>query len=144
MRCETKDVNTKGIKCFGVKFDTTGRNASVSVCLKNKNDFHIELAEVFDCSNGMNALVEYLKVAGKKAAQIIIDGRGTSYDLYQRLLNESMPKSAIIVAKTTDLQNACSMLASAVVAQEITHYGQDQLTDAATTCTRRVINKDGA
>lgn len=143
--CGTEQPNNDGIVCYGVKFDLTGSNAAVTACVKNKESFHIELVDVYDTSRGMQQLIEFMEIAGKKAAQIIIDGKGTSYDLQQRLLKISIPKSAIMITNSTDLTNACSMLASAVVAREITHYSpQQQLTDSAITCTRRNVGNNGA
>lgn len=145
IRCEVDKPQNEGLTCYGVKFDLTGLHASVSACVKNEDNFYVELINVYNCKNGMNDLVEFLTSIGRKAAQIIIDGRGTSYDLQQRLLQNKVPKSAIIVTKTNDLTDACSMLANAVVTHEITHYDKQwQLNDSATTCTRRIVGNKGA
>lgn len=142
--CATNEPLQGKIVCYGIKFDYLSEHAAVSVCVKNDECFHIELADVVDCKNGISELIEKLTTIGKKAAQIIIDGKGTSYDVQQRLLKNRVPKSAIIVTKPTELGTACMMLANAVAAHEITHFApQEQLNDAATTCTRRIIGKDG-
>lgn len=143
--CLTNNPMQDGITCFSCKFDLSGRHAAIVACMKKDGEFYIELVGVYSSNNGMQQIVDFFTNMNTKPAQIIIDGRGTSYDLQQRLQQNKIRKSAIIVARTVDLTNACSMFANSVAAHEIMFYGQqEQLTQAATTCTRRLVGKEGS
>lgn len=142
-RCINKNPGKGEIKCIGVKFTPNASDCAVSICVKNGEEYHIELLQVFSTHKGLDGLITFLTDFKKSASQILIDSKSTSYDVQQRLLHNKVSKSCIIIANTGDMANANVMLKNSVIEKSITHFDQEQLNDAVCKCKKRVIGSQG-
>lgn len=141
--CRTDEPPTDGLMCVGVKFSLDGSRYAMAVCLKPSDAApYVEVVRAGDTSHGTRAIAQWLIRRRDKIASVAIDGKRGERTV-QRLNDERFPRAAVKVPGANDVARACSMLVDAVQDGSITHYGQPDLDDAATTCAKRAIGKDG-
>lgn len=141
--CKTDEPPTDGLMCVGVKFSPDGARYALAVCLKPSDVApYVEVVRAGDTSHGTQAIAQWLLQRRDKIASVAIDGKRGERTV-QRLNDEKFPKAAVKVPGANDVAKACSMLVDAVQDGSITHYGQPDLDDSATTCAKRAIGKDG-
>lgn len=143
-RCKTDAPDMDGIAVFAVKFSPDGSRGSLCVGIKHDNGtVYIELVKYFDMSDGLGWLVDWLDTRQNDVAEIYIDGQSNAQTLCERLLDRGVSKMQITRPATRDVVAACSSLANAVKECNVTHFGQEELTRAATQCPKRRIGTSG-
>lgn len=141
--CKTDEPPTDGLMCVGVKFSPDGARYALAVCLKPSDAApYVEVVRAGDTSHGTQAIAQWLLQRRDRIASVAIDGKRGERTV-QRLNDEKFPKAAVKVPGANDVAKACSMLVDAVQDGSVTHYGQPDLDDSATTCAKRAIGKDG-
>lgn len=140
-----KDPPKDGIVCFGVKFATNGRAATIAACIRpdDGGPLHVEVAA--HATNGGDADWAFGKLAPKfyDTAQVIVDGKAHSEDLAQLMRDAKAPKKLLVQPNASEVADACAMFAGTVQSGRVTHFGQSDLTLSATGCTKRPIGKAG-
>lgn len=143
-RCATDKPAETGLVVYGVKFSPDGAYVALSVCLRPaEGPPHIELVDYRDMSHGIAWLVSWLTERAEKAAQIVVDGKGQSQTLIDRLRDNGVDKDEIIRPNTAEAITAYSGLLNAVREKAVTHYNQSLLNDSATKTVRRNIGREG-
>ena len=138
--CETDDP-PEGVVCAGVKMSRD--RATLAFCIRPADGApYVEWVDTRPLSEGVGWAAAWLDSRRSKIASVAVDG-GSAAALTTRLADTGFPKKAVVVARTSDMAKAASMLADAVSERELAHYGQDELTASATLTTRRRIGSDG-
>ena len=141
--CQTDEPPADGIMGVGAKFSPDGKRISLAVCLRPAlGSPYIEVVASKSTQRGTRWLSDWLLKRKRKIASVAIDGR-RGERVVQNLRDGGFVKRAIHKTTSGDVARACSMLVDAVDSHEIEHYGQPDLDEAATTCVRRSIGKDG-
>lgn len=139
---------TDGKKAFGVKFAPDGHVVSLAVCLLPEDGpAHVELLGARPLAGGVKWLADALcgDKARRTTAAIIVDGRNGAAPLLAALRGR-YPRQAVIESNGGHMVAACSMLADALGAGEVTHWAakeQEALDYSVKTSTRRRIGNDG-
>lgn len=142
--CATKNPPKDGVKAFAVKFSPDGSRGSIAAAIKTDGGkVYVELVNHFTLSDGIGWLVDWLTERQDDVAEIVVDGRSNSQTLVERLLENGVPKRELNRPSTADFAAACSTISNAVKEKALEHYGQDELTESATRCTRRNIGSGG-
>lgn len=153
-RCETLEPPTSGVMCAGVKFGPD--RATLAACIRVKQapsyaeqlrtkegPAYVEWVDTRTLSEGVGWISQWLCSRRNKIASVAIDGTSGTGALTTRLADEGFPRSAVVVARPSDMARAVSMLAADVAEGNVTHYGQQELTASATKTARRAIGRDG-
>lgn len=149
--CETDDPLMDGLMTVGVKFSPDGSRGSLAVCLRPMDaNFHVaggpayvELIDTRPLGHGVGWFAEWIAARKERISAIAIDGRSGSGVLAQKLIDNKVKKLAIVTPSKADMATANAMFVDAVREGSISHYAQEQLTDAVTKCTKRGIGVDG-
>lgn len=142
--CETADPPDNGVMTAAVKFSPDGATCALSVCLKPEIGVpYIECLTSRSLSNGVGWLADWLYKRKDKIAVIAIDGRAGTTALVAKLNELGMTHKAIKLPTSKEFSGAVSMLVNAVNEHQISHYGQQSLTDSATKSAKRNIGSDG-
>ena len=141
--CQTDEPPADGIMGVGAKFSPDGKRCSLAVCLRPAlGNPYVEVVAAKSTQRGTRWLSDWLLKRKRRIASVAIDG-GRGERVVQNLGDGGFVKRAIRKTTSGDVAKACSMLVDAVESRELEHYGQPDLDDAAATCTRRPIGKDG-
>ena len=139
--CETDEPPTDGLMCAGVKFGPD--RTTLSACIRPESGApYVEWVDTRPLADGVGWVAAWLDARKEKIASVAIDG-GSTAALTTRLADAGFPKKAIVTAGPRDMARAVSMLGNAVNESNLSHYGQDELTDSATKCAKRRISSDG-
>lgn len=142
--CEVDNPTRDGLLCYGVKFSPDGTQGTLSACYRHDDGTAFTYVVMTrDLSEGLTWFVENIALRKDKVALIVIDGKSDATNLKTQLIRAGVPKRAVEVVSTTDAVAANSMIVNAVKERTLTHYGQQQLTDSATKCAKRLIGKNG-
>ena len=142
--CEVANPPENGVTSYGVKFSLDGKAVVVSACLRPAVGApHVEVVKAGSASRGIAWVASYLISRAKATAQITIDGKAKAAALEKKLRDAKLPKRQVVVAGTSDIIAACSMLEEAVSGEAVTHFGQPGLDNSAMTSTRRAIGGNG-
>lgn len=130
---------------YGVKFTPDGKYVSLSVCVTNGDNAHIEFIREEPMVMGITWLVEWLTDERRleQMAAVAIDGKADADDLCKRLVSEKMPKGAIMPISTGNAISAAAMTLNALHDGQLTHVDDKELETAALGAMRRPIGKDG-
>lgn len=140
--CEIDNPPLSGLMTCGVKFSSDGSRGCLAVCLVPDNGLpYVEVIDVVNTTDGVGWLASWLNKRANSIASVVIDGKSFSAALDSKLIN--LPKSAHRIASYSDVAFSNSMFVDAVRSGEVTHFGQEPLNEAATTCTKRKIGTDG-
>ena len=149
--CETDNPPEDGLMTVGVKFSPDGSRGSLSVCMRPMDEgFHalrgpayVELVETRSLGRGVGWFADWIAARKDKISAIAIDGRSGSGVLIQKLIDAKVKKLAIVTPSVIDVATANAMILDAARERIVTHYGQEQLTDAMTRCAKRKVGQDG-
>lgn len=131
-------------RAYGVKFSIDGRTAAIAVAIWKKGETpHIEIAEHRMTIGGIDWTVEWLADRWNGACSVVIDGKASAQDLYDRLVARGASKKALVLAKPDNVMAASSMLLNAYAEKSLTHNAQPALDDAVKVARKRVIGRDG-
>lgn len=133
-------------KAFGVKFTPDGMKVAVAVAiLQPDGHVHVELVDngYRLASSGLRWIVDFLDERRNTTAAVAIDGKSSSSALVDHLHDRKYPSKAIMLPGANGMIAASSMLLDAIRAEQLTHYGQQQLTDSATRSQKREIGNQG-
>lgn len=136
--CETDDPPFEGELFVGVKagLDVT----SLSVCIKPVDGVpYVEWVGSHPASDGIGWIATWLTKRRDEIGSVGIDGRTASEALVQRLARLGFPKSACKAYGSSDIVKATSLFVNAVSDAQVSHYGQQELTDSATKTERRTV-----
>lgn len=136
--CETDDPPFEGELFVGVKagLDVT----SLSVCIKPVDGVpYVEWVGSHPASDGIGWIATWLTKRRDEIGSVGIDGRTASEALVQRLARLGFPKSACKAYGASDIVKATSLFVNAVSDAQVSHYGQQELTDSATKTERRTV-----
>lgn len=128
---------------YGVRFTPDGRSVTLAAAATHAHGGHVEYIRTEPTATGVSWLVEWIVARKGKAAAIAIDGKADATDLKDQLISSGMPKSAVMVARTSDAISADAMLVNAVNDGTLTHLDDPALAESALGATRRPIGKDG-
>lgn len=140
--CQTDDPPADGIMCAGVKFARD--RATLAACVRPKDGpAYVEWVDTRPLSDGVGWVAQWLCARRDRVASVAMDGPSGTGALATRLADEGFPRTAVTIARPSDMARAVSMLASDVAEGNVTHYGQDELTASATRTAKRAIGRDG-
>lgn len=128
---------------YGVRFKPDGRSVTLATAVTTSEGCHIEFVRTEPTALGVAWLVDWLVTRKDKAAAVAIDGKADATDLAHQLRGAGMPKSAVMVAKTSDAIAATAMLVNAINDGALSHLDDPALAESALGVTRRAIGKDG-
>ena len=133
------------MKAYGVKFSPDGASAALSVAIRrDEGPAYVELARVFDPSDGLGDVAEWLGTRQDEAAVAVIDGQGGAQTLHDRLRDVyDVPRDWVVRPTVADATSAYFAIANAVEEGTLEHFGQEPLDDSATKCTKRRIGTKG-
>lgn len=142
--CETKDPPIEGVVCYAVKFSPDGSRGAIAACVRPDDaPPHVEIAATHSTAHGIRWFTRWLLERHEHAAQIVIDGQGQAQTLEEQLLEEGVPRRAMVRPRASDVASACSCLADAARERSMTHFNQPALDDAVTKAAKRPIGKTG-
>ena len=134
-----------GKLAYGVKFAPDGGIVSLAVCLRPQDrPPYIEVIEHRTTKEGTSWLADWLAQRSKSASAIVIDGASGAFNLIDALIDKGTPKKAIVAPKTSNLADACAMLLELINSQNLEHFDQPLLNQAALGARKRAIGARGA
>ena len=130
--------------CYGVKFTPDDAEVAISVATMQKGiPIHVECTEFRSMSDGIAWVSSWLVGRKEKCSAVMIDGRANAAALVQRLIDDGFPKRAIMVTRTQDAMAAAITFRDAVRNGDVTHFGQEALTNSALSAQKRSIGNEG-
>ncbi|MBQ3340025.1 MAG: hypothetical protein IJG82_10620, partial [Atopobiaceae bacterium] len=130
--------------CYGVKFTPDDAEVAISVATMQKGiPIHVECTEFRSMSDGIAWVSSWLVGRKEKCSAAMIDGRANAAALEQRLIDDGFPKRAIMVTRTQDAMAAAITFRDAVRNGDVTHFGQEALTNSALSAQKRSIGNEG-
>ena len=138
------DVPCDGAMALGVKMSPDGTYAVVAVCVApDSGTDYVEVAKIIDVTKGIAPVVEYA-TAVTGADFYVVDGRGEAQTVAQAIRGTSKRNAKKTVQpRVADVVAAYAGLCDAVRSHEIAHIAQEVTAQAAKSCTKRPIGKDG-
>ena len=131
-------------KAYGVKFSVDGRTASIAVAIWRKGETpHVEITESRMTVGGIDWAYGWLLQRWRGACTVVIDGKASAQDLYDRLIAGGAAKKALHLAKPDNVTAAASMLLNAYAEGSLTHNDQPALNDAVKAARKRTIGREG-
>lgn len=131
----------KGKLYAGIKFGADGKNTSLSIAVKTKND--AVFVESIDCQpqrNGLGWLIRFLKQADLQ--NVVVDGASG-----QQILKDAMKDAGIkkepIFPKVGEVIEANALFQQGLDQKEICHKGQPSLKQSVCNVQRRAIGSNG-
>lgn len=137
----------KGQAAYAIKFSADGSTASIGVCLKPDDDKTPPLVDLYDhidMTCGLLPFVDFVNNAQQTALAVVVDGAAHTQALMDLLHTHKVPTRRVKVPSARDVGAACSMFYNAVLEQNVSHVGYDDLTEVITQCKRRPIGTAGA
>ena len=142
--CLNRNPKKEGVVVYSVKFAPDGSLGSLAACYKPEDGLpFVYVVDVRSMSSGLGWFAETLSKVRSEAAQIVIDGQSNAQALIDKLVSMGVPSRAIIKPNTSEVIAAYSGFVNAVKEHQVTHYGQDALTDSATKSEKRKIGNNG-
>ena len=142
--CACSNPPQEGIVSCGVKFSLDGKRAALSVCIKPEDGKpHIETICTRSTVRGVGWFEKWIVERKKMLAQVTIDGKSKASTLEKKLSDAKFAKKQVVVTKSTNITDACSMLEEAIASQAITHFAQPGLDESATRSIKRDVGKAG-
>lgn len=143
-RCKTSRA-PNGTPCYAVKFSSDGSEVALAAAMRSDDaPPHVEIVRVEGIGGGISWLVDWLADRWRGSCGIAVDGQSNTLELTEALKKRRVPKRYVTVPKSTEMGGACAAFANAVAECNVTHFGQDTLTAAATKCAKRRIGSRGA
>lgn len=141
---EAPESSDKDRIAYGVKFTADGSSVALSVAVRNPDrKTLIECIDYRLVLNGIGWLATWLTERKSKCSVCVIDGKSNTATLVQKLMENGFPKKAIVVANSTTVSSAASMLCNAIEEREIIHVSPTDLDDSALAAQRRQIGTGG-
>lgn len=130
---------------YGVKFTGDGKFVSLSVCVLNGDNAHVEFIREEPMALGIEWLEGFLsdKKRLSQTAAIAIDGRADADDLLKRLLRNGVSKKTVMLTSTGNAISAAGMMLNAIRDRQVTHLEDEALEVAALEAVRVQIGKNG-
>lgn len=141
-KCVSDSTKPEGKTAYGVKFAADG--SSICLCgavIPKDAPARISLIELQPGGRGIAWLADWLNERYGKASCVVIDGRGGSDVLVDRIKDVWKAKNAVIRPAARDVVAAAGLLINSVNEGDLTWYRQQQaLRDSAVTSTKRPIS----
>lgn len=121
------EAPTSGRVAYAVRFSVDGRVAGLAAARKpdDGGPIHVEGIQVFDMSEGIGGLVDFLVERAPKATHIVVDGKAGADLLIQALRVRGVRNKRLIVKMTPDMVTAsCAEFLQALTDMSISHIGQ--------------------
>lgn len=139
--CSSEEMKPEGRTGYGVKFSADG--SEVCLCgavVPADGPARISLIEKKRTGEGIAWLAEWLNERAGRASVVVIDGRNGVDILVDRIVGEWKYKDSIIKPSAHDVVSAAGLLVNEINEGTVTWYfGQEDLSDSATTSTKRPI-----
>ena len=139
--CSSEDLKPEGKTAYGVKFTADG--SEVCLCgavIPADGPARISLIEKKSTGYGIAWLGEWLNERSSKASCVAIDGRNGVDILTERISDNWKMKDSIIRPTAKDVVSAAGLLVNEINEGTVSwYYGQEDLSDSATTSTKRPI-----
>lgn len=130
----------KGKLFVGIKFGNDGKNVSMSIAVRLKDDrIFVETIDCQNLRNGNNWIIDFLNSVDYK--KIIIDGAGGQKGLEDELKYNKIKRTYLPTVK--DIINANSVFEQGIYQKTISHKGQPSLRKVITNCEKRNIGSNG-
>lgn len=149
--CKTtkaKASKINGPVAYGVKFAPDGASAYLAACARSQNKeppYLVELVEVYDLSDGIGPLADWLANRLKDSIGVAIDGASNSETLVEYLRQRGVnTKQLVKRTKTSEYAAACAYYLNGIKGKSLVHCGYDTLTESTLQIRKRPIGKDGA
>jgi len=139
------EAPASGKEAIGVKFSVDGTRFCVSIAVKNRRDYFVELLFFENLADGLDSLVQWIVERQHKIAGVAIDGRAGTDILLSKLREEAFPEKGLLIPGTRGVVAASTLLLNAVNERRCFHVqdGQEILNESATKSVKRDIGKDG-
>lgn len=141
-KCVSDDTKPEGKTAYGVKFAADG--SAICLCgavIPRDAPARISLIELQPGGRGIAWLANWLNERYGKASCVVIDGRGGSDVLVDRIKDVWKAKNAVIRPTARDVVAAAGLLINSVNEGGLTWYREQQaLRDSAVTSTKRPIS----
>lgn len=146
--CEVGDERAlgpgDGTAALGVKFSPDGETVAWCVCVvPAKGVPYLELIGSGPAYGGIDEALEFVTRHRRSLSAVVVDGQTGASDFVQRVRDHGVPKRRVCEAGTAGYIEACSMLLTAVGKHELSHIGQEALTDSVTMARRRKVGRSG-
>lgn len=139
--CMSNEQKPEGKTAYGVKFSLDGSEVALcgAVCPKD-GPARISLINRQPMSVGIQWLADWLNARYDKACCVVIDGRNGVSTLVEKIAPTWRYKGSVICPRAGDVIASVSTLTNEVSERTVTWFaGQEQLTESATTSTKRAI-----
>lgn len=139
--CMSNEQKPEGKTAYGVKFSLDGSEVALcgAVCPKD-GPARISLINRQPMSVGIQWLADWLNARYDKACCVVIDGRNGVSTLVEKIAPTWRYKGSVICPRAGDVIASVSTLTNEVSEHTVTWFaGQEQLTESATTSTKRAI-----
>lgn len=136
-------VKDGGKLAVGIKFTADGSKVALSAAIKRGGRVYVECLDYANMSRGVSWLSDWLVERKNKIAMALIDGKSNTGSLVAKLNEARYPTKGFRVMGTTDVCQASSMFANAVMEHELEHSEQSLLDESVCSATRRPIGRDG-
>lgn len=139
--CASNEPKPEGKTAYGVKFSLDGAEVALcgAVCPKD-GPARISLINRQPTSVGIQWLADWLNARNDKACCVVIDGRNGVGTLVEKISATWRYKNSVVCPRAGDVIAAVSTLTNEINEKTVTWFtGQEQLTESATTSTKRAI-----
>ena len=139
--CMSNEQKPEGKTAYGVKFSLDGSEVALcgAVCPKD-GPARISLINRQPMSSGIQWLADWLNARYDKACCVVIDGRNGVSTLVEKITPTWRYKGSVICPRAGDVIASVGTLTNEVSERTVTWFaGQEQLTESATTSTKRAI-----
>lgn len=141
--CRSDEERPEGKTAYGVKFTPDGAEVVLAgaVIPKDGKEARISLLAIAPTGAGLSWLADWLNERYKKAACVVIDGKGGTDVLVDKIKDTWRLKGSVIKPTAQNVITAASMLVNDLNEHAVTWYSkQEELRDSAITATKRPIS----
>jgi len=135
---DAEDVPEAAPTAFGLDMSHE-RTVSVGVCVRDGDDFHVELADPGHRTDTL-AVVDWLAKRAGRRIPVVIDSMSPAASLAAPLRER---KVKVIVTNSGDMSKACGAFLDGVKQGRLTHFDQEQLNAAIDGAKKRKIGTAG-
>ena len=142
---EPDEAPRAGRVVYAVRFSVDGSVAGLAVARKpDTGPIHVEGIKVYDMSEGIGPIVDFLVPRAKTAAHILIDGLSGADMLVEALRERGVRNPKQVVKMTTaHVTTYCAEIRQALVDMSLTHIGQPVLDHQVEIAVPRKIGTSG-
>lgn len=140
-KCRSEEKKPDGKTAYGIKFSPDGVEVALcgAVC-PPEGPARISMIARRPTAEGNQWLADWLNARSKRACCVVIDGRNGVEALIEKIRSEWTYKGSIVRPRVNDVIAAVGNLSNEVSEGTVTWYfGQEQLSESATTSTKRPI-----